>query len=157
MKKKKIVLIILFLFLFLGYKKWHYESANAFYLSHKRGDSFYKQQKALVKSVNPEVMEGLGIEVTYQEKSRLLYGMTKIEAGISYTFYPETEGDSAIADVIRISDKEALCGFWFEKNLVKTRVNTTELNEEQTSFYKKNAVRIYKQIFEDSYDNWEIQ
>jgi len=142
---------------FCGYKKWHYETANAFYLSHKRGDSLYKQQKALVKSVNPEVMGELGIKVTYKEKSGHLYGMTKINKGISYTFFPHMEAGSMSAALTRVNDKERLCSFWFEKNLDEIDVIFSEVSEDQTLAYKKNAIRIYKKIFEDVYDNWEIQ
>ena len=142
---------------FFGYRKWHYETANAFYLSHKRGDSLYKQQKALVKSVNPEVMEDLGIEVTYQEKSRLLYDMTKIEDGVSYSFSPHAEEGSVTVYLIRVQEKKDLCSFWFEKNLDKVSVTETDVSERQTLHYKKKAIRIYKKIFEDIYANWEIQ
>lgn len=161
MNKKKIILFVLCLCLilgaFLGYKLWHYENANAFYLSYKRGESLYKQQKALVKSVNPDVMEELGINVTYKERSSDLYGMTKIEKGVSYTFFPHAEEGSASAALTRIRDKERLCSFWFEKNLDKIDVIFTEVSEDQTIIYKENAVKIYKKLFKDIYENWEIQ
>ncbi|MGG5370191.1 hypothetical protein [Enterococcus sp. AZ196] len=159
MKKRKIVLNIFFLFLggFLGYRKWHYESANAFYLSHKQGESLYKQQRALVKSVNPEVMKELGIEVFYKARSSDLYTMTKIEDGISYSFTPHIEGGSTTVALFNADSNERVCSFWFEKNLDKTGVIYTEVTNDQTIAYKKDAIRIYKQIFEEIYENWEIQ
>lgn len=161
MKKKKIALIILGLCILLGvfiaYDKWHYSKANAFYLSRQKNESLYEQQKALVKNVNPKVMRKLGIELFYKEKSSELYTMTKIEDNISYSFSPDGEGGSVIVGLSRIDDKENLCGFWFEKNLVKTKVITSKLNADQTMVYEKKAVKIYKQIFEDIYENWEIQ
>ena len=161
MKKKKVVLVILsiclIIMIFSGYKKWHYESANAFYLSHKRGDSLYKQQRALVKNVNPKVMKALGIEVFYKPRSSDLYSMTKIEDGIAYSFYPHIEGGSTTVSLTKASNYERVCSFSFEKNLDKTGVIDSEVTDDQTIVYKRKAIRMYKQIFEDSYDNWEIQ
>jgi len=133
--------------IFSGYRKWHYETANVFYLSHKRDDSLYKQQKALVKSVNPEVMKELGIEVMYKEKSSDLYGMTKIEDGVSYSFSPHAEEGSVTVYLIRVQEKKDLCSFWFEKNLDEVSVTETDVSESQTLHYKKKAIRIYKKIF----------
>jgi hypothetical protein len=161
MGKKEIILIILCLCLvlgaFLGYSKWHYESANAFYLSHKRGESLYKQQKALIKSVNPKVMKELGIEVITKEKSSELYAIKKIEDGISYSFQPEIDGGTVIVFVAKVIDKDHLCSFWFGKNLDDTSTIVSNINEDQTIIYKKNAIKIYKKLFKDVYDNWEIQ
>lgn len=161
MKKKKIILIILGLCTLVGtytaYDKWHYNRANAFYISRQRNEPLYDQQKAFVKNVNPKVMEKLEIEVSYKERSSELYGMTKVDKGVSYTFFPHAEDGSTSVALSRINNKERLCSFWFEKNLEKVDVIFSEVNEAQTVAYEKKAVRIYKQIFNDVYENWEIQ
>lgn len=161
MKKKRVILIVMSLVLFVGvysgYKKWNYERVNAFYLSYKRGDSLYEQQKALIKNVNSDVMEDLKIELTYQEKSHLLYSMTIVKKGIAYTFYPESEGGSLSVSLRETKNNKKICSIWFEKNLRKVDVVDSKLNKDQELFYSNQTKIIYKQILKDVYENWRIQ
>ncbi|MBX8936962.1 hypothetical protein [Enterococcus gilvus] len=164
MTKKKALLIVLGLLVIIlgfsvytGYKTWRYEKVNAFYLSRKRDEPIYEQQKALVKNINPELMKDLNIEVTYQEKSKYLFSMTKVEEGASYTFNPNVGYGDVMVTVADAKNYEELCGFRFKKNLDECSVIVSKLSEEQTMIYSEKAKKIYKQILDDIYDNWEIQ
>ena len=161
MRKKKVVLVILsiclIIMIFLGYKKWHYERANAFYLSHKKGESLSEQQKALTNNVNPNVMKKIGVEVTYREKSSELTSMKKAEDDISYIYYPNAGYGSVLVGVTDVKSQERLCSFSFKKNFIKYILINSDVSEEQTMIYSEKSKRVYRQILDDIYVNWEIQ
>lgn len=141
---------------FFWYRKWHYETANAFYLSYKNEAPFYKQQQAFMKSINPELMKKLELTFTTQEKSSILYAVTTIENDKEYTFFPNMESGEVNVAIYKKGTSENLCSFALNKKM-KSKFGASGTDKKNFDYYEDEAVRIYKDIFKAVYENWEIQ
>ncbi|MGM0214224.1 hypothetical protein IGI42_001765 [Enterococcus sp. AZ109] len=152
----RIVLASIFVIIgFLGYSKWHYERANAFYLSYKNGESLAEQQAAFVNNVDPEIMEELNIEVTCAARSSRLYAMSVIRDNKEYIFIPR-EYSELLVIINNDKNNEELCSLKIENNLKDSHPISGE-DEKNFPKYRDEAMEIYRNIFKEVYENWEIK
>lgn len=161
-KKKKVALCVLLGMVcltvaFFGYKKWHYETANAFYLSYKNGEPLYMQQKKLVKHSNSDLFKKINIKATYEERSSTLYSISKIKSGKKYAFFPSIEPEELYVSIYEKDSTNELCSFVLNKNLDKRIFPPKGSDKKNYLQYKKEAMQIYREIFKEIYENWEIQ
>ncbi|MGM0214225.1 hypothetical protein [Enterococcus sp. AZ109] len=158
-KNRKILLIISLAFLltlgYFGYQRWHYETANAFYISYKNKEPLVKQQEAFVNNIDPELMKQLKVDVQYKERSSELYSMSVNKNKKKYVFAPKTAKD-LIVQIYDAKSSENIYSFWIE-------IDSNEflsLRENEKIDYEKcqdEAMEIYQNIFKEVYENWEIK
>ncbi|MGM0214226.1 hypothetical protein [Enterococcus sp. AZ109] len=158
-KNRRILLIISLVFLstlgYFGYQRWHYERANAFYLSYKKHESLVKQQEAFVNNIDSEVMEKLDIDFTYKDRTHELYGMSITKDNKEYTFYPLQNGELNVG-VIDKNSLEELCAIRMDNDL-KDSHPITGKDTKNFPKYRDEAMEIYRNIFKEVYENWEIK